>query len=151
MELWFDFEEFQKHVQAGRRLESAGQPAEAMAEYGISEGLYQGDFLEEVLYEEWCRWQREQIRDMYLDISDRLSEYYLQNGEYAAAMALCQKELAGDTCYEQAHFRLMRCYLAQHQRHMAVRQYQICRELLKSELELEPSEETTALYRKLTA
>ena len=98
---------------------------------------------------QWCRWQREQFRDMYLDISDRLSEYYLQSGEYAAAMALCQKELAEDNCYEQAHFRLMRCYLAQHQRHLAVRQYQICQEALKTELDLEPSEETTALYQEL--
>ena len=146
---WIDYEEFLKCVQAGRRLEAAGQIAEAMAEYGNAESLYQGDYLEEDPYEEWTIRQREQVRGMYLDITDRLGEYYLQQRECAAAIALCQKLLARDSCHEGAHRRLMRCYASQNQRHLAVRQYQICREVLESELGLEPAEETVALYRQL--
>ena len=88
---------------------------------------------------------------MYLDIVDRLSEYYVQQGEYTAAIALCQKVLAQDNCYEEAHRRLMQCYLAQGQRHLAVRQYQACVEALKEELDLTASEEIVALYRRITA
>lgn len=147
--VWLDFEEFEKHVQAGRRLEAAGQPAEAMAEYSIAEGLYQGDFLEEDLYEDWPSVQREHLRIFYLDVVDHLSEYYVQQGQYTAAIALCQKVLAQDNCYEQAHRRLMRCYLGLGQRHLAVRQYQTCVEALREELDLTPSEETVALYRRI--
>jgi DNA-binding SARP family transcriptional activator len=151
MSIWLDFQEFEKHVQAGRRLEAAGRLAQSMAEYGIAEGLYQGDFLEEDLYQDWPRLQREHIRNTHLDIADRLSEYYLRQGEYTAATALCQKVLAQENCHEAAHRRLMRCYLAQGQRHLAVRQYQTCVEALKEELDLTPAEETVALYRRITA
>ncbi len=150
MDIWLDFREFEKHVQASRRLEASGQLAEAMSEYGIAEGLYQGDFLAEDLYEDWPSLQRERMWNMYLDIADRLSEYYVQQGEYTAAVALCQKVLARDNCYEEAHRRLMRCYLAQGQRHLAVRQYQTCAEALKEELDLTPSEDTVALYWRIT-
>jgi len=149
--LWVDYEEFIKHVHAGRRLESARQIAEAMAEYSNAEALYRGDYLEEAPYEEWTIRQREQIRNMYLDITDRLGEYYLQQKEYTAAIALCQNLLARDSCHEGAHRRLMRCYAAQNRRHLAARQYQICRDVLESELGLAPSAETVALYQQLTA
>jgi DNA-binding SARP family transcriptional activator len=150
MDIWLDCEEFEKHVQVGQRMEAAGRPAEAMAEYGIAEGLYQNDFLEEDLYEDWPRLHREHIRNMYLDSVDRLSGYYVQQGEYTPAIALCQKVLAQDNCHEEAHRRLMLCYLAQGQRHLAVRQYQFCVQALKEELDLAPSEETVALYRRIT-
>jgi len=149
-DIWVASEEFEKHVQVGRRLEAAGRFGEAMAAYGIAEGLYLGDFLKEDLYEDWSSLQRERMRNMYLDIADRLSEHYVGRGEYTAATALCQKVLAQDNCYEGAHRRLMRCYLAQGQRHLAVRQYQTCVETLKEELELAPSEETVTLYRHIT-
>jgi len=151
LEIWLDFSEFEEHAQAGRRLEVAGQLAKALAEYGIAEGLYQGDFLEEDLYEDWARVQREHLRNIYLDIVGRLSGYYLQQGEYVAATALCQKILAQDNCHEEAHRRLMQCYLAQGQRHLAMRQYQACVEALKEELDLTPSEETAVLYQRITA
>jgi DNA-binding SARP family transcriptional activator len=147
LDIWLDFDEFERHVQVGQRLETAGRLAEAMAEYSLAEGLYQGDFLKEDLYEDWPRLQRDHLRSLYLDIADRLSEYYVQQGEYTAAIALCQKVLAQDNCYEQAHRRLMHCYLGLGQRHLAVRQYQNCVEALREELDLTPSEETVALYR----
>ncbi len=46
LDVWLDFEEFEQHMQAGRRLEVAGQIAAAVTEYAIAEGLYQGDFFE---------------------------------------------------------------------------------------------------------
>lgn len=147
--VWLDFEEFEKHVQAGWRLEATEQPAEAIAEYSIAEGLYQGDFLEEDLYEDWPSVQREHLRNLYLNIADRLSEYYVRQGQYTAAIALCQKILAKDNCYEDAYRRLMQCYLAQGQRPLAVRQYQTCLQVLEEELDLTPSEETVALYQRI--
>jgi len=151
MDIWLDFEEFEKHVQAGQRLEAAGQITAAMAAYGVAEGLYLDDFLEEDLYEDWPRSQRQYIRNMYMDITDRLARYYIQQGEYIAGIALCRKLLAKDDCHEGAHRRLMRCFLAQGQRHLAVRQFQTCTQALKEELDLTPSEETIALYQRVTS
>jgi DNA-binding SARP family transcriptional activator len=151
MDIWLDFEEFEKHVQAGQRLEAAGQITAAMAAYGVAEGLYLDDFLEEDLYEDWPRPQRQHLRNVYLDITDRLTRYYVQQKEHIAAIALCRKLLAKDDCHEGAHRRLMRCFLAQGQRHLAVRQFQTCTQALKEELDLTPSEETIALYQRVTS
>ena len=151
MELWVDCEEFEKHVQTGQRWEAAGRIAEAEAAYGIAENLYEGDFLEEDVYEDWPRTKRDYLRTTYLDLVNRLTSYYLEHGEYTPAITLCRKVLVQDNCREEAHHRLMQCYLAQGQRHLAVRQYQACVEALKEELGLTPSEETAALYHHITS
>jgi len=151
LSVWIDVEVFQTHVQSGRRLEAAGQLAAAMVDYGTAEDLYQGDFLEEDPYDDWSRPQRERLRTTYLDIADRLSEYYRQQGENSAAIALCQKILTLDNCVEEAHRRLMRCYLAQSQRHLAIRQYHTCVQTLAKELDVPPADETRKLYASISA
>jgi DNA-binding SARP family transcriptional activator len=150
MDIWIDSQEFERHVQAGKRLESAGRTLESVSHYGVAESLYQGVFLEEDLYEDWTMARRERLRRMYCDLADRLGRYYVQNGEYSAAVSLCHKALAQDKCHEPAHRRLMRCYWAQGQRHLAVRQYLACVGVLEEELSLGPSQETEALYRRIT-
>jgi DNA-binding SARP family transcriptional activator len=149
LDLWVDWEEFESRVRAGHKLETGGQIEEAMRQYGIAESLYQGDFLEEDVYEDWTSGMCERLRRTYCDIAQRLSEYHLQKTEYHAAIALCQKILARDNCCEQAHRCLMRCYLAQGQRHLAVRQYQACAAVLQEDLDLVPSGETVALYQRI--
>ncbi|MGH9835709.1 MAG: AfsR/SARP family transcriptional regulator [Blastocatellia bacterium] len=150
LNLWLDFEEFERHVKAGRRLESAGKTADAMAEYIRAEELYRGDFLEEDLYEDWAVLQRERIRAEYLDLADRLSAHYAQQGDYAAAISLCRKILEKDKCHEKAHRRLMHCYQAMGQTSMAVRQYQLCVKTLETELDVPPSAETQMLFKNIT-
>lgn len=150
LDLWLDFEEFERRVKTGRRLESARKTAEAMAEYVSAEELYRGDFLEEDLYEDWASLQRERIRAEYLDLADRLSAYYAQQGNHAAAISLCRKILEKDKCHEKAHRRLMHCYQAMGQTSMAVRQYQLCVETLETELDVPPSAETQMLFKNIT-
>ncbi|MEZ4658902.1 MAG: BTAD domain-containing putative transcriptional regulator [Caldilineaceae bacterium] len=151
LDIWLDVEEFEEYMQRGRRLENAEQMAQAMTEYSVADSLYQGDFLAEDLFEDWSHAQRAQLRMAYLEMADRLGEYYLQQNEYSAAIALCQKILTLENCDEEAHRRLMRCYLAQGQRHLAIRQYHACVQTLQDELEVPPSAETSALYEQITS
>lgn len=148
--LWLDFEEMETRLRAGRMLEHSGQASAAMAEYSIAESLYLGEFLEEDLYEDWPRVQRQHLHALYLDTADRLSRAYVEKGDYAPAVTLCHKILTRDRCYEAAYRRLMKCYMAQGQRHLAVHQYQICIQAMQEELDLTPSSETEALYRRIT-
>jgi two-component SAPR family response regulator len=149
--IWLDYVEFEKHVQSGQRLEAAGQLAEAMAEYKLAVEIYRGDFLEEDLYEDWPHARREHLRHVYLNLLNQLSEYCLQQGEYAETIALCRKMLAQDNCHEEAHRRLMRCYQQQGQRLLAVRQYQLCVQALRMELDMPPLPETQVLYDQIAA
>ncbi len=149
IQVWTDFEEFERHLRAGRKLEAAGQLPEAIIEYEIAASLYQGDFLEEDLYEDWPVLTRERLRVAYLDVLDRLSQIYFSRNQYAACVALCQQILERDNCREDAHCRLMRCFSRQGQQRLALRQYQVCTDALRQELDIDPEPATTQLADRI--
>lgn len=144
-----DMDEFDRHVQAGRRAEAAGQLNAATAEYEDAIGLYQGDLLAGDVYEDWPVLTRERLRVAYLDVLDHLSQIHFSQGQYADCVTLCQLTLARDTGREDVHCLLMRCYTRQGQHHLALRQYQICVDALRAELEVDPALETTQLYERI--
>jgi DNA-binding SARP family transcriptional activator len=59
--------------------------------------------------------------------------------------------LAADSCLEEAHVRLMRCYSRQGQHYLALRQYDRCAKVLEEELEVPPMSETIALHELIRA
>lgn len=148
--VWLDVDEFQRHRQDGLRLEQARRLPEALVAFSIAESLYHADFLEEDLYEEWTLPHRQHLRDTYQDLAGRLSEHYYNQSEFTAAIAICRRLIRLDSCNEEAYRRLMKCYLAQGQRHLAIRQYLTCVDALKTELNITPSQETVILYEQLT-
>jgi DNA-binding SARP family transcriptional activator len=147
--VWLDAEEFERHVQAGRKLEAAGQLIAAIAEYEIAVDLYLGDFAAEDPYDDWPVLKRERLRMDHLDALDRLSHLYFGQGLYAACAALCQRILSYDNCREDAHRRLMRCHARQGQYPPALRQYQACVEALRSELDVAPAATTRELAERI--
>jgi hypothetical protein len=86
MTIWTDVEEFVQLFEAGQRLEEKGKYNEAMRKYESARKLYQGDFLESDLYEDWPIIQREGLNDTYLIILDRISRYYLQHKQYSTCI-----------------------------------------------------------------
>lgn len=149
LNIWVDYVEFKERVETGRVLEQAGRQTEAAAVYTLAERLYAGDFLADDLFEEWAYVQREHLCSLYLDLTSRLSDYYLTQQDYSKLIHLGQKVLRHDSCYEDAHRWLMWGYLARGQRQLALRQYFQCVETLQSELDVTPSPETQALYRQI--
>ena len=149
LEVWVDVEEFERCVQAGRQLEARSQLTAAVKEYETAISLYRGDFLEQNPYEEWTILDRERLRVAYLDTLDHLSQIYFNQERYAQCIAVCQLLLIHDRCNEDAHCLLMRCYCRQGQYHLALRQYQVCREALDTELGVEPASQTALLYEQI--
>jgi DNA-binding SARP family transcriptional activator len=147
--VWVDVEEFVQRYEAGQSFKRRGKLAEAMGEYEAAEALYQGDFLEEDLYQDWLIPRREGLKDSYLVILDRLSRNHLKEKRYRTCIHLCRKILAKDDCREDAHRRLMRCYNVQGQRNLALRQYHLCVETLARVLDVPPMPETVALYHQI--
>jgi DNA-binding SARP family transcriptional activator len=149
LEIWLDVEEFERCIKTGQRLESQKQLTAAVAEYEIAVNLYRGDFLADNPYEGWTVLDRERLRIAYLDTLDHLSQIYFSQERYAACVTLCQLILTRDLCREDAHCRLMQCYSRLGQGPLALRQYQICVEALRVELEVEPAPETIQLYNHI--
>jgi len=149
LQIWLDVDEFEQHVRAGHSYEAEHQFAPAVVSYEQATSLYQGDFMADDPYDEWPTLRREQLRLAYLDTLDRLGQIYFSQGQYAACANLCRLILARDSCREDAHCRLMRCYHRQGQLHLALRQYQICTRVLADELGVEPLPSTAQLAERI--
>lgn len=147
--VWLDVEAFTRHAEQGERREREGNPDAALHEYEAAAAAYGGDFLADTSYEEWTTLPRERLRLRYLDVLDRLSAIHMNRGALGASIALCQLILARDPCREDIHRRVMCCYARQHQYPSAVRQYQICVEVLNRELGVAPDAATTMLCERI--
>ena len=149
LRLWLDVDEFAHHVAGGRRLEAAGVPAAAAAEYERALALYQGDFLADDPYEEWPALTREHLLLDYLDVLDRLGAIWFDQHQYGASVALSRLLVERDPCREDGHRRLMRCLTRQGQPHLALRQFQACADALARDLGVDPDPATVALAEQI--
>jgi DNA-binding SARP family transcriptional activator len=149
LDVWLDYVEFQKNIEAGQSLEVAGDLISAEVKYGQAIELYKGNFLEEDLYEDWSVFLRENLHNMFLDMLNRLSEYYMKEGRYIDVIMDSQRILALDNIHEEAHRRLMLAHAALGQRNLAIRQYKLYVHMLSAELGVTPSFEMQALYQAI--
>jgi len=65
-------------------------------------------------------------------------------------MRICHDILSVDPCNEPAYRVLMRCHAARGNLAAVHSVYQRCTSLLKEDLDVPPSSETTSLYKQLT-
>lgn len=149
LDFWVDVEQFERHWQAGRRLEKEGGWDEAVQEFEAAESLYQGDFLEDDPYEEWTLLRREALKDIQLALLAKLSERCFNLGDYEGCILRCQKILERDPCREDVYQWLMRCHARQGQMGRARHWYEMHVRILRQELDLSPSQQVVSLYREL--
>jgi len=142
-DLLLDAEEFLTLIRQGEKTD-----AEAL-EKAIA--LYRGEYLPENPYEPWLAEERERLASSFLESADRLTELWIERGQYAQAIELAQKILARDKCWERAYRLLMLAYDQLGDRGQIGRTYQRCTQALREELDVSPSPETSALYERLTS
>jgi len=78
-----------------------------------------------------------------------LMRFYQQQRVYDKGLLYGQKILELDPLREEVQRDMMRLYVANGQRPLAIRQYQMCCNLLAEELGITPMEETQALYAQI--
>lgn len=144
-----DVDEFDEHRQRALREESAGRTDQAAEALQRCVDLYQTELLAEDRYETWIESPRQRLRDSYLDALGRLCRYHLMREQYAACTSMCARILVVDSCNEDAHRMLMRCYARMSQPHLATQQYQTCVRTLARELGISPSADTISVYREI--
>jgi DNA-binding SARP family transcriptional activator len=133
------------------RFERLRRTEAAAREYAAAEALYRGDFLVEDLYEDWTVLPREELKDKYLLVLTKLSQFSLEAKDLDGCIRRSHALLAKEPCREDAYQRLMQCYARLGQRGSAMRWYQICERTLQEELDVAPSEETRRMYREISA
>ena len=108
--------------------------------------LYRGDLLDgiaipDTAFQEWLDGERSRYRELVIAAIHRGMAKFA--GQEAIEIAL--RLLALDPLREASHHELMRAYVAQGQPDLALRQYQLCCDMLRRELDVEPNAELRAL------
>ncbi len=148
-DLWLDAADFEQHLLAGDRL-FAHDLESALAHYRQALALYQGNYLQEYPYAEWCSEERERLLALYLRAADRMAQALAQRGQWEAAIDVAEALLARDNCWEAAYRLLMTAHAHLGNRPQALRAYQRCVECLRAELDVAPSEETEQIHARVT-
>jgi DNA-binding SARP family transcriptional activator len=110
--------------------------------------LYRGELLEG-FYDDWALRERERLRTLYLNGLAYLMSVARYQGNYETGLAYGHQILELDPLREEIHRELMRLYLDNQQRPLAVRQYKTCCAVLRAELDIEPMLETQTLYAQI--
>jgi DNA-binding SARP family transcriptional activator len=139
-----DLAYFDTFAHKGDQLLREGDEGAAMTSYCEAVRLYRGDFSGAT--DIHAAVERERLRATYLTMLVRLADYHYSRAEYSAALDYVQRVLASDPCREDAYRLLMRCYVRLGERTQALRQYQLCADLLQTEFDAAPEPLTSALY-----
>lgn len=111
--------------------------------------LYQGDYLSFSLYHDWIREPREHLRRTFFLGCEKLARIFLEKGEPEKALALSEKMLAHDNCWEVAYQLAMQAYLDMDNRYLAQQMYLKCVKTLEEELAIEPLPATREYLKKV--
>lgn len=150
---WVDVEVFEHKVERGL---TAGECVDPRA-LAAAVQLYRGDFLSGFFiegspdFEQFVLVHQERLRDEAVNAVRSLVRYHTERGEYPQAVVFARRQLEFDALSEEGHRNLMRLYALSGRRSHALGQYEKCLNLLRTELGVEPLEETTALYKSILA
>jgi len=116
--------------------------------------LYRGDLLDSIAvhdlaFEDWLRGERERLHDLAREAFSGLLDHQAEIGKIGAAVAAARRLLALDPLQESSHRTLMKLYARQDDRAMAVKQYQACCAVLRTELGLQPDVVTERLMDEI--
>ena len=146
---WLDVAAFRALVETT----GADQPSDRRLEEAVA--LYRGDFLQGFSvrgspdFEGWALLVRERLQRQALAALRGLMAHYESNGEVGRACEVAWRQVELAPWEEEAHQRLMRLLALSGDRSAALAQYEACRRALAEELGVEPSAETTRLYKEI--
>jgi predicted ATPase/DNA-binding SARP family transcriptional activator len=128
---------------------------ECTAELNEAADLYKNDFLagftlrDSPDFDDWQVIQTQELRRMLGSILERLTLTLLAAKHLEQAQFHAQRWLSLDEYNEDGQRALMQIYQSMGKRNAALKIYQDFRRLLKSELKIEPQQETRALYLQI--
>ena len=138
---------FDALAQAADQQRRAGQAAAAVMFYQRAVALYGGEFVAGSDIRAIV--ERERLRSRYLALLAYLADHAYDTRDYSACLDYAQRVLITDACREDAHRVVMRSYVRLGQRAQAVRQYRLCQDILRVELEAEPELATRILFDQI--
>jgi DNA-binding SARP family transcriptional activator len=119
--------------------------------YETALAAYGGELLPEDRYESWCAERRGVLAELRLRLLLETAEVLEHQGAYNDAAERLREVLLQDPAREVSHRHLMRLYALMGTPDQAARQFHVCQDVLRRELDLAPQPETVSLYDEIIA
>jgi non-specific serine/threonine protein kinase len=100
-------------------------------------------------FNEWAVAESDDLRHQLASVLTILSEDHCSLGQSEIAIPYGRRLIALDPLNEASHRQLMQVYIQAGQNNAALKQYQICEQILRKELGVDPQPETRALYKQI--
>lgn len=146
--LWVDVREFEQKLAT---YKSTGD-VEALRR---AVDLYANDFLSGLYvrntpeFESWQFNKRANLREKMIHALQNLNHHAISTNDLVAAIQFVRRIVTLEPWREETHLQLMQLLVQNDQRQEALRQYEICREAVREELDVELGEEVEAFYRAI--
>jgi TolB-like protein len=120
-----------------------------VADLRRADALYRGElladtFVQDRAFEEWLGAERQRLADIASSVVERLCSH--ESG--TTRIELARRLVALDPLREASHRILMQAYYDAGERALALRQYEVCRDILRDELQISPGDQTETLRRR---
>lgn len=109
---------------------------------------YRGEFVPGLDFD-WAVAARERFRMRYIQACVILMDAFEKRRDIETVIKYGQKILDQDELRETVHYRLIKIYAGEGMRHKAIEQYNLIKKILRTELGLDPQEQTTAIIEAL--
>ncbi len=148
--VWLDVAELEEAYEQVRLV--PGEQLDAVSATAIKGVVphYRGDLLEGC-YQDWCIYERERLKALYISLLEKLLAYCEACGEPDEGLVYGEQLLRHEPAHERAHWRLMRLHYLAGDRTGALRQFERCREALREELQTAPGERVLRLCEQIRA
>ncbi|MBV8433676.1 MAG: winged helix-turn-helix domain-containing protein, partial [Candidatus Eremiobacteraeota bacterium] len=143
--------EFEARAEEGFHFERRGRWREALVALQAAAALYDGDYLEDEPYSDWCVTRRRQLREKLFEVLLTKARLLRTAGDFEPAIRVYRRILDLDPCLEDVHRDLMEVLHFSGKRSQALRQFEACRRALQEEFDVAPVMETETLYRRILA
>lgn len=115
---------------------------------------YRGDLLDgfdarSTAFDEWLSCERSALRKQMSDALHRLTDLCMAAEDNDGALTACSRLVSLEPLNESAHRRIMELQARRNSYAEALRQYRVCRDVLRRELDVSPETATENLYREL--
>lgn len=113
--------------------------------------LWGGEPLPEERYSDWAAAWRARLVDRCVDVLVALVDAHSHVSDHASAIRVARELVDLDPYDERSHRLLMTALARAGRRGQALRQYLVCRRMLLDDLDVEPSDATSALHASILA
>ena len=142
--IWLDIEVMEKLIEIANASVHQHNNQQAIKAFTEAVKLYEGPFLPQRMYEDWCSEERERIQVIALSGFISLAQLLVEENPMES-IRLCKKALQIDKTWEDAYRIQMEAYLNNGNRPLALKTYAECENVLEEEFGISPLPRTKNL------